>query len=40
MKQAKELKQISKERIWNILPQNAMNSMIWELMKKVPMLTR
>ena len=29
-----------KEPIWNISPQNVMSSMIWELMKKVPMLIR
>ena len=29
-----------KSLIWNISPQNVMSSMIWELMKKVPMLIR
>ncbi|WP_349818556.1 SpaA isopeptide-forming pilin-related protein [Coprococcus sp. RTP31081st1_D2_RTP31081_211007] len=31
---------MDKQDIWNISPQNVMSSMIWELMKKVPMLIR
>ena len=31
---------MDKQDNWNISPQNVMSSMIWELMKKVPMLIR